>query len=285
MERAEYALHRIKGYVTTLYLIEYEHGLLLLDCGTRGDAGRVAEYCERELKRSVQDIKLAVASHYHPDHGGRAHILRRQYGIPLAAHPDIDAWYRGCGGFIQHKLDTYMTQKLAKAMQLPTESLQYPRKIKPDYLLTDGSAVPFFEDWQVLWTPGHTACDITLYHPTSGLLCIFDLLNCVKKDHYQLPLLVLMHAEMVESFNKLAALPVEQVLVSHGPSGGMSLKSEDFLAMREKVWLPPVPLARYTYNRSWFNTYWRRYRHRLKASGQPVYPEKMIEWRSRRRHS
>ena len=271
MGGGDFTLHRIKGYISIIYLVEYQHGMLLLDCGVRGDVQRIAEFCQNQLQRPMTDIKLAVASHYHPDHGGGAHLLREQYGITLAAHPVIDQWYSGVGGFIQHKLDSYMAQTLAKAAQIPREKLNYPRTMKPDLLLLDGSTLPGFEDWQVLWTPGHTACDICVYHQASGTLCIFDMINCVK-GYYHLPLPVLMHEEMAASFDRLSTIPTKQVLIAHGADAALQMQPEDFIAMRDKLWLPTAPLSRYAYRMTWSSTFWRHYRKQKKAEGKAVLP-------------
>ncbi|MGE5449990.1 MAG: MBL fold metallo-hydrolase, partial [Methanomassiliicoccales archaeon] len=101
-----FKLHQIEGYISTIFLVEYPYGMLLLDCGCAGDVAKIEAKCV-ELGRPLSDIKLAVATHAHPDHLGGAAKLRRKYAIPIAAHPEIDLWYRGAGGFIQHKVDSF----------------------------------------------------------------------------------------------------------------------------------------------------------------------------------
>jgi glyoxylase-like metal-dependent hydrolase (beta-lactamase superfamily II) len=93
-----FTIHIIEGYISSLYLVEYDDGMLLLDGGCVNDVKRIEDYCKLVLNRSPSDIKLAVVSHMHPDHAGGAVALRKKYGIAIAAHKDVDLWYSGVGG-------------------------------------------------------------------------------------------------------------------------------------------------------------------------------------------
>ena len=90
-----YVLHAVDGYISTLYLLEYENGLLLLDSGCRGDVARIEKFCRTRLQRSISDIRLCVVTHMHPDHAGGAFILRRRFNIPIAAPQHTERWYAG----------------------------------------------------------------------------------------------------------------------------------------------------------------------------------------------
>jgi glyoxylase-like metal-dependent hydrolase (beta-lactamase superfamily II) len=57
--------------MSNIYLLEYENGFLMLDCGLRTDIGRIEAYF-RAIGRSPADIKLLVVTHLHPDHAGSA---------------------------------------------------------------------------------------------------------------------------------------------------------------------------------------------------------------------
>lgn len=91
-------IHQLEGYIQNITLIEQEGRLLLFDSGCINDVKRIKRYCRESLKRSPADIKLTAVTHIHPDHAGGAVCLRKKFGIPIAAHKDVDRWYRGWAG-------------------------------------------------------------------------------------------------------------------------------------------------------------------------------------------
>ncbi|MDO4540695.1 MAG: MBL fold metallo-hydrolase [Syntrophomonadaceae bacterium] len=272
MERGDYKLHSVKGYLSTLFIIEYQHGMLLPDCGAPGDVARLESYCREVIGRPMTDIKLAMVSHMHPDHAGGAHLLRGRYGIPLAAHYGIDGAYPGFAGLMQHKLERFMTRRMAQLRKMPRESLRFPRMLHPDYRLYNGDPLPFFEDWQAFWIPGHTMFDMGIYHPSDRILYVVDMFNEVK-GRYFLPFQVLYHAEMEASIERVSALGASKIMLAHGIGQNvMPMDPEQFLALRDQVWLPPNRIARYVYRRTWLSPVWRDYRRQCRAEGKPVMP-------------
>lgn len=211
----DFTLHTIDGYISTIYLVEYASGLLLLDTGCRNDVKRIESFVQEKLQRPLPDIKLAVATHMHPDHSGGAALLRERYGIPVAAHRDADRWYAGVGGHLQHKLDCYMAHGVARRNRRNFEFLLYHPRLAPDYPLQDGQPLPGFEDWQSIYLAGHTLHDLALFHAEKGLLYIADYI-CQVKDTLQLPLPVLFPDQMAHSYERLAALNASTLLLAHG---------------------------------------------------------------------
>lgn len=69
-------LHRIQGYIQTMYLAEYPDKLMLLDGASRADIPHLEDFIEHQLHRPFSDLKLVVVTHMHPDHAGGAHRLR-----------------------------------------------------------------------------------------------------------------------------------------------------------------------------------------------------------------
>ena len=159
-----YKIHEINGLIQSTYLFEYKDKMLLSDCVCRSDLERIENFVQQKLNRSMNDIKLAVVSHMHPDHAGLARKLRDKYNIPLATHYASDLWYSGFRGQLQHILDIIMAWFVSYKKNNPAKSMWYPAKIKADYILRDGDLLPFFNDWKVVFTPGHTAHDISIYN-------------------------------------------------------------------------------------------------------------------------
>lgn len=242
-EDSPYILHKINGYISNIFLLEYQQGMLLFDCGAINDVKRIENYCHTDLKRSPAEIKLAVVSHIHPDHSGGAVVLRKKYGIPIAAHKDLDRWYAGMGGSIQQKLDCYMMQIVAYHNQRKLEKSLFDRTIKPDYLLNDGDELPMFNDWKVVHVPGHTLHDIVLFNAQASILyaadCILDI-----KGKFQLPLPVVFPNQMRQSYAKLAALNAASILLAHGETILTQSSAALFTSMQLQLDRPPNKMTR-----------------------------------------
>ncbi|MCY9879242.1 Zn-dependent hydrolase, partial [Vibrio natriegens] len=56
-------LHRIQGYIQTMYLAEYADKLMLLDGASRADIPHLKDFIEYQLKRPFTDLKLVVVTH------------------------------------------------------------------------------------------------------------------------------------------------------------------------------------------------------------------------------
>ncbi len=215
MNECLFTLHQIKGYIATLYLVEYPDRVLLLDGGARYDAVRIDEYMIREMGRSPADLSLALVSHMHPDHAGGAPLLRRRFKTPIAAHVDIDQWYRGFWGGTQHIVDTLLGHYSARQQFGKLERAWYPKRLKPDFFLSDGQALPDFPDWRAYAAPGHTLYDMVFYNPEEELLYVGDLLIKVG-EKVVLPFPTLFPELMTASLERVAHFPVKKLLLAHG---------------------------------------------------------------------
>ena len=252
MKLHSFTIHVIEGYISSIYIVEYDDGMLLLDSGCVNDVKRIEDYCKQVINRPLGDIKLAIVSHMHPDHAGGAAALRSKYGIPIAAYKDVDRWYSGLGGSLQHKLDCYMALGVARANKRNRERILFKPIIHPDYLFDDLQVLPFFNDWAVLHTPGHTQHDIVLYHQQEDLLYIGDII-CEVKGKMLLPLPVMFPAQMENSYNKLASLNPTTILMAHGGVKQTENASSLFLSMKEQLSQPPNSLMRRVYRLSVFS--------------------------------
>jgi glyoxylase-like metal-dependent hydrolase (beta-lactamase superfamily II) len=217
MKFKNFTIHTYKGYVQNNFLIEYKDKILLLDGACRPDADRIADFIRNSLGRNINDLKLTAVTHCHPDHEGGAVILRNKYHVPAAAPYDIDLWYSGFGGRLQHLSDTVQSQFMAKQMkQNPkSESLFYKRLLNPDYKLHDKSPLPFFDDWEAISAPGHTFHNIMLYNRKSGLLYIADTIIS-SRGKFLPPIPVLFPTAMKETLLKIKKLKPEMILFAHG---------------------------------------------------------------------
>lgn len=133
------------------FLLEFPHGLYLIDSGSPGMQAPVLKKM-RQLGRT--DLKLIWITHAHYDHYGSAARLRELTGARIGVHP-ADAMYLTAGqsplgsprryGFIYPKLQP-MLNRIWPLLATPV-----------DFTLEDGETLERFGlDATILHTPGHT---------------------------------------------------------------------------------------------------------------------------------
>jgi len=207
-------LHQLKGYIQNIYLVEYAHGCMLLDGACRSDFELIQDFFTHELKRPLSDLKVVIVTHMHPDHAGCAHYLRSQSGCKIVSGQFHQHWYKGVSGSLSHLTDIILSNWVAGRMGKKRRFMWYPRKLYPDIQLHDGDAIPDFEDWRVITTPGHTSIDISIYNAEHRLIYVADLLVKAKQK-LSPPYPVHFPAIYRESVAKLRAFSDYTVLMAH----------------------------------------------------------------------
>lgn len=208
-------IHSIPAYISTLFLAEYENALLLLDAGCKCDVRRVTSFIKNNLKRPISDLKLVVSSHTHPDHAGGIRTFRKRYGIPVAGPHNLNDWYAGIGGGIQHKIDTVLGYWVASIYNRKFEDMIYGSSYELDFKMKNGMKLPFFSDWTVYETPGHTSHDIVVYNRKEKILYVGDL--CLMVNGKFIPPFPVSYPDvMLKSLKKIESFHAEKVLFAHG---------------------------------------------------------------------
>jgi glyoxylase-like metal-dependent hydrolase (beta-lactamase superfamily II) len=267
MDNTTFTIHPLRGYISTVYLAVYADKILMLDGGSRSDAARIGNYCEKKLNRPVTDIKLCVASHIHPDHAGGAVELRERHGIPVAAHPFIDRWYSGISGSLQHKVDCVMAHVVRVADRVSFQRIMSRRRVRPDIVLGDGETLPGFGDWRALYVPGHTLHDLALYNAEAGILYAGD---CIinRNGKFNTPIPVFFHGTMRRSYEKLAALEAGTIIPAHGDVVVNADCRELFGRMMDLLEKPRNEMSKMA--------------HRVSVFAPPVWKAYVKKWRSRK---
>lgn len=242
-------LHQLSGYIQNIYLAEYPHGLFLLDGCCRADIKKIESFIVDELKRPFSDLKMVVVTHMHPDHAGAAHQLRKLIDCKIAASSVAGQWYQGIDGYLMHLTDIALTRWVAGRKGKKTKNIWYPRFLKQDVFLSDGQPLPMFDDWQVIWTQGHTDRDISLYHKETGQIYVADLMVQVRNQLIP-PYPVFYPRRYRESIDKVANIAPEKILLAHGTTS--EINPAVFEHLKEKA--PTVPV-----------THWRSVKSKLRT--------------------
>ncbi|WP_261836540.1 MBL fold metallo-hydrolase [Vibrio ishigakensis] len=208
-------LHVLEGYIQQIYLVEEESGLMLLDGCCRADVGVVLRYIAQELELPLSALKVVIVTHMHPDHAGGASRLRELTGCKLFGSNIAGQWYQGIDGYFMHLTDMALARWVGNRKGNGRKKVRYPRFIKLDHLLDDGDSIKGFEDWQALFTQGHTDRDLSILHIPSKTLYIADLLVMVKGRLIP-PFPVFYPNRYKRSIARLAELDVEHILLAHG---------------------------------------------------------------------
>lgn len=210
-----FTLHALEGHIADIFIAEYKNSLLLLDCGCKSDHKLIADYITEILHKPIEQLKLLVVTHLHPDHSGSATSLSRKYQIPIAAPEDINLWYKGIRGTAQHLVDMLLAHISARSRKMKLLSVYYPAHIKVDYPLISSSKLPFFPDWEVFNVPGHTEHDIVLYNKKESFLYCSDTIVKIR-NKFLSPFPVTDKNKMSESLTLIGGLKVKVIAMAHG---------------------------------------------------------------------
>lgn len=210
---ASYQIHEIKGYIQTIYLVEQGPHLLILDGCCRCDVDVVQTFIEEDLKRNFSNLQLVISTHAHPDHSGGLKYFKEK-GIPIAGPEKLSEWYGGLSGFLTYGVDILLTYLVAINKKRGIRNIIFPRNVKLDYVLKDGDSIPGFDEWQVLETPGHTNCDLTIYHKETQVAYIADNFVVSTQKVFR-PYPIYSPERYKESLKRYMSLRIEEFLLAH----------------------------------------------------------------------
>ncbi|HET7321382.1 MAG TPA: MBL fold metallo-hydrolase [Longimicrobiaceae bacterium] len=160
-------------------------GWLLVDGGANtDDAWAALDDGVRRTAGGWGGVRLHLVTHMHLDHVGLAERVRAASGAPLAegrldaeraahahAHPEEEFEYRGSlleEGGVPEPLRAPMQGSRGGANPLSSF-------VPADHLLPeDTSPLPDAPEWNVVWTPGHTAGHVSVFRESDGLLLAGD---------------------------------------------------------------------------------------------------------------
>lgn len=210
-------IHTIKGYIQNIFLVEYAHGCMLLDGCCRADVDILKVFFKETLQRPIKDLKVILVTHMHPDHAGGANSLRRISGAKVYTLAFSKQWYNGIKGFFSHVIDIALAYYVANRTGQPIRNLWYSGRIRPDAMLNDNQAIPNFEDWTTVATPGHTDRDMSVVNHDMRQIYVADVIVSVKGKYY-CPFPVYMPNEYRLSLTKLERYTGYEMMMAHVPN-------------------------------------------------------------------
>lgn len=185
---------------TNAYLVG-ERDVALVDPGSDDPAELEALFALVDsLASDGRRVRVAVATHHHPDHVAGLDAVRARYRVRVAAHRDAAA------------------------------------AVRADVALEDGDWIPLDGGWDLraVHTPGHTRGHLCLHLPRSRTLLTGDHIpggaGTVIIDPPEGDM-----ADYVASLHKLLALDAEILFPGHGsPQGGAARRIRGLIAHREE---------------------------------------------------
>ena len=248
-------VHQIKtpcpesaSWYTNVYVIEGGDGHILVDSGWDSQESLWAlQEGMKAANLKLRDIKKVVITHIHPDHYGLSTKIKQICGAQVAIHR-IDAGfifprYKDFADLIK-KTEELLRQNGApedELTQLKEASLWMNKYVTPDLpevKLEDGDTISndSFE-FEVLWTPGHSAGHVCLYERErkfilTGDHVLYDTIPHVgfNPQSGDNPL-----GDYISSLEKLERLKVNFILPGHGPVfNALGLRIEKILQHHEE---------------------------------------------------
>lgn len=243
-------IHYLQGYIQSIYLVEYQDKLMLLDGCCRADIPLVTTFVTETLNRPLTDIDIVVVTHMHPDHSGGAHRLRALSGCRIVSSKHKHHWYGGWDGWLMYVTDLALARWVAKRQGKKSAPLCFWPWLAPDIRLCDGDIIPDFDEWQILETPGHTDRDLSVRHIPSNRIYVADLLVTVK-GRYIPPFPVFYPEKYRNSLEKIFHYQPAALWLAH--AGEIQLSDEDKSYLKKQ--LPSRPI-----------THWLAVTHKLKQT-------------------
>jgi glyoxylase-like metal-dependent hydrolase (beta-lactamase superfamily II) len=216
------------GWVNS-YVLRADDGFVLVDCGwDTPDSIAALRQGLDDLGVPLDALRTLIVTHNHPDHYGLAgrlvqlahcgllmhrldavHIESR-YGDISALEAEMEQWLRVHG---------VPANELSSFVKASESILNRVNIAKPDQEVSGGERIvtgPL--EWEIVWTPGHSAGHICLYERSRGLFLSGDhILNPITPN-------IGLHAESMgnpladylSSLRQIRGYEVELVLPAHG---------------------------------------------------------------------
>ncbi|GGH79390.1 glyoxylase-like metal-dependent hydrolase (beta-lactamase superfamily II) [Pullulanibacillus pueri] len=213
-----------------IYIIIKNNRVMMVDAGVSTyPAWRDFQTALHQLNLTTASIDCLVLTHHHPDHTGFLRYLPTS--IDLYGHWRNTPWISHDTHFMR-RFQTFFQEQAVKMGvperyydKLPTFKgyLSMGGTSELKRTINEGDEIPGFEEWQILYTPGHAQSHISLYRATDGVFMSGDfllehistnaLLEPPYNDKEEAPKTFLRYRE---SLIRCLTLDIRKVLPGHG---------------------------------------------------------------------
>ena len=204
-------VHQLWGVSCQVFALIGER-VTLIDAGPPGN-GRLILRQLRTLGVQPHDVEQIIITHYHLDHRGAVHELRRATGARVLVHSTEAPYFRG-----HRRYPNPVNRDVAPRLAALTDPFFAISRGKPLEVETveDGDALDVLGGLRVLHAPGHTQGSIVLWLEEQRLLFAGDVMG-FRRDHLEVPDPRVTEDQGLakSSLERLAALDVETICFSH----------------------------------------------------------------------
>jgi glyoxylase-like metal-dependent hydrolase (beta-lactamase superfamily II) len=204
-------LHMLSKSQINIFLLEDPQGMVLIDSGYPGSGAFFQAELEK-MGRGIQEIRLILVTHLHPDHTGALADIKQRSGAKAAMHFQ-DASLVRLGEFARPaKPAPGLLAALLVKLFIHGDKRFPPVAIEEE--LEDGQVLPIAGGLRVIHAPGHSAGQIVLlWEPRKLLFCADACANAFGLDYSP----IYEDFEMgKETLRRLAGLDFDAAVFSHG---------------------------------------------------------------------
>ena len=164
--------------IVNAYLVGNSSNWVLVDSGTPGSAAKIKQAAEARFGAGAKP-RAILLTHGHVDHAGSAGDLACEWGVSVYAHRLEWPYLNGSSSYPPHDPTAPgFFSFMIRFMPARTANVG-------DRLAELGNSLPALGlvDWQVQFTPGHTAGHVSYFRQSDGVLLAGDALTTVNVDN------------------------------------------------------------------------------------------------------
>ncbi|MCY8519010.1 MBL fold metallo-hydrolase [Bacillus atrophaeus] len=239
-------VHGLTVQIVNVYFVQnpsQPHEFVLIDAGMPKSAGMII----KEAKQRFGDnctCKAIILTHGHFDHIGAIEEILEQWKVPVYVHEKELPYVTGQEDYPPARPDSKSGLVAKLSPLFPRHSINISSHV---HTLPEDGSVPFLEEWEWLFTPGHTPGHISLFRESGRVLLAGDAVITVeqesladvviqKQELHGPPAYFTMDPALAsESIQRLAKLEPEALLTGHGiPMTGRNYR-QDLSALAERL--------------------------------------------------